>query len=100
MQPQEYINSGILEQYCIGLLNKSEYETVLAMCAAYPEVKKELAAVELDIEKLALAGIKSPKPELRQRILDAIFASEPVITLDNLPATNKYSNYKNWLKAV
>lgn len=100
MQPQEYVNSGILEQYCLGLLDQSECESVLIMCATYSEVKKELIATELEIEKLALAGVRFPKLELKQRILDAIFASEPAVTLDNLPDTNKYSNYKDWLKAV
>jgi mannose-6-phosphate isomerase-like protein (cupin superfamily) len=99
MQIQEYINSGILEQYCLGLLAKSEEEAVLAICTVYPEIKAELNEVELVLERIAAINTLTPKASLKQRILD-IIATNEVITLDNLPPTGRYSDYQAWLKAV
>lgn len=99
MEVQDYIKSGILEEYCLGLLNDSEREAVLVMSAIYPEVKKDLVEIELAMERLALTGAVAPKTALKQHILDLI-AAEETITLNNLPPTTKYSNYQAWLKAV
>lgn len=99
MQIKEYINSGILEQFCLGSLTKSEQETVITMCSVHPEVKAELAEIELALECVATTTTIKPKPALKQQILDIIAINE-VITLDNLPPTDRYSDYQAWLKAV
>ncbi|MBC7398688.1 MAG: cupin domain-containing protein [Mucilaginibacter sp.] len=99
MQVNGYINSGILEQYCLGLLTKSEQEAVLAMSTVYPEVKADLAEIELALERLAAINTITPKADLKQQILD-IIATNGVITLDNLPPTGRYSDCRAWLKAV
>ena len=99
MQLSEYIKSGILEQYCLGLLTKSEQEAVLAMSAIYPEIKVDLAEIELTLERLAAINAIAPKTYLKQQILNTI-ASNAVITLNNLPPTDRYSDYRAWLKAV
>jgi mannose-6-phosphate isomerase-like protein (cupin superfamily) len=95
---QEYINSGILEQYCLGLLTPGEREAVLVMSAKHPEIKKDLAEIELAMERLARANAVTPNEALKQQILNKI--DQPAITLDNLPATDKFSDYQAWLKAV
>ncbi|MDB5001897.1 MAG: hypothetical protein JWQ34_122 [Mucilaginibacter sp.] len=100
MQIQEYINSGILEQYCLGLLTPSEQEAVLAMSALYPEVKKDLEEIELAMQRLALNNAITPKAELKQQIANLITTNDQAITLDNLPAISKYSNYQTWLQAI
>jgi mannose-6-phosphate isomerase-like protein (cupin superfamily) len=100
MQLQEYINSGILEQYCLGLLTSGEQEAVLAMSNVYPEVKRDLEEIELAMQRLAFINAITPKIELKQQIVNLITTNDQAITLDNLPATNKYSNYKTWLNAV
>jgi quercetin dioxygenase-like cupin family protein len=99
MQIQEYINSGLLEQYCLGLLTKSEQEAVVGMCTIYPEIKAELVEIELALERIAATNAIAPKASLKQQILDTIAINE-VITLDNLPSTDRYSDYQAWLKAV
>jgi mannose-6-phosphate isomerase-like protein (cupin superfamily) len=100
MQLQDYINSGILEQYCLGLLTPGELEAVLVMSTVYPEVKKDLTEIELAIERMASINAITPKAALKQQIINLIITNDQAITLDNLPATNKYSNYQTWLNAV
>lgn len=100
MDIQGYIKSGILEQYLLGLLSESEAAAVIEMCILYPEVKQELTQIELAFEKFAATKAMAPNGHIKQRILNALDFTEPGFTLDNLPATNKYSSYKSWLSVV
>jgi len=99
MDIQAYIKSGILEQYCLNLLHADEQADVLKNCVLYPEIKQELTAIELAIEKIAAAQSITPDERIKQRILDILgFAN--VIDLNNLPIVDAYADYKTWLAAV
>lgn len=102
MEIQEYIKSGILEQYCLGLLDANEQEEVVQMSLIYPEIKQELDEIENTIEKIALTNAVSPKIDLKSKILRSLGFSDEEERLDinNLPVTHKDSIHKNWLNAV
>ncbi|MEO7216312.1 cupin domain-containing protein [Mucilaginibacter sp.] len=99
MDEKEYIKSGILETYCTGALNATEQQEVLRMCALYPAIKQELEEIQLVIEQLALSFAVTPRPELRERILNAAF-NTPTLDLNNLPLTDSSSDLDTWLKAL
>lgn len=46
MRLNEIRESGLLELYVLGELNKSEKETVLKAISFFPELKKELTLIE------------------------------------------------------
>jgi len=102
MNARDYIASGILEEYCLGLLNADEQDVVLQMCSLFPQVKKELTAIEHTMEKMAAGKAVNPGAGMRQKILDSLGFHEPavVLDLDNLPVTDKNSNHLSWLTAL
>lgn len=67
-----YIESGILELYVLGELTTQEQREVEAMAAKYPEVKKEIAAIELAMENYARENAITPSVELENIILEKI----------------------------
>ncbi|WP_316823590.1 anti-sigma factor [Pedobacter gandavensis] len=71
-----FIASGILELYVLGDLNAQEQAEVAAMAAKYPEVKQEIAEIELAMEKYAEENAIAPSPELEGLILGKINAIE------------------------
>ncbi|WP_461450686.1 cupin domain-containing protein [Mucilaginibacter sp.] len=97
---QAYIDSGTLEQYCLDLFNTGLEQEVMALRAAYPEIAKELNAIELALENFAESQAVEPKPQLRDKIFATLNFPGEVIDLENLPLTSKYSNYQSWLAAV
>ena len=99
MNIQEYIESGILEQYCLNVLNEQERADMLKNCSLYPEIKQELAAIEMAFENLARSQSIAPDKKLKDQIL-AKLGFDNTITLQNLPAIDAYSNYLEWLAAV
>jgi mannose-6-phosphate isomerase-like protein (cupin superfamily) len=99
MDIKAYINSGNLEQYCFELSNTMLGNEVGALRLTYPDVHQELNAIEIAIEQLAMNQALAPPPQLKNRVLAALYRDD-IISLNNLPPTNKYSNYESWLKAV
>lgn len=73
-----YIESGILELYVLGQLNDQEEVEVQAMAAQYPAVKQEIEAIEIAMEKYAVARAVQPTAGLDQKILADITEFKPI----------------------
>ncbi|QIL74433.1 anti-sigma factor domain-containing protein [Hymenobacter sp. HDW8] len=69
MDIQEYIESGILEQYALGELNEAERAAVEAQAAAHPEIAHELDQVQQAIGVYAQAHAETPPAAMRERVL-------------------------------
>ena len=99
MDIQAYIESGVLEEYCLHLLNADGEAEVLKNCALYPAIKQELTAIENAIEKMADNQSVTPDERLKQKILNTLgFAN--AIDLNNLPVVDAYADHNSWFKAV
>jgi anti-sigma-K factor RskA len=72
MNINEYISSGILEQYVSGTASAQERQEVECMSHIYPEIHTELLAVQDALEAFAQAQAIAPPAHLRQNIFDAI----------------------------
>ncbi|MEO9256946.1 MAG: anti-sigma factor [Crocinitomicaceae bacterium] len=55
MKIEEYIASGIIENYLLGVVSPQEKQEVECMSHIYPEIKQELNALELAMENFLLA---------------------------------------------
>lgn len=99
MNIQAYIESGVLEQYCLNLLNADEEVEVLKNCALHPAIKQELAAIEHTIENIAAVQSIIPDERLKQKILNTLGFAD-AIDLNNLPVVDAYADHNSWFKAV
>jgi mannose-6-phosphate isomerase-like protein (cupin superfamily) len=101
MDLQDYINSGILEQYCLGLLDSDKANQVIGYCVRYPELQDELKSIEEALEKMAAEKALTPPLQLKEKVLARLgFVGNEVLDINNLPPTDAYSNYLSWLQAV
>jgi anti-sigma-K factor RskA len=80
---QEYISSGIIESYVLGLASPEERAEFESMCDHYPEVRTARDAFELTLEKFALGNGVEPPSFLRNEI----FAK----TLTGVEKNNSYA---------
>ena len=99
MNIHEYIESGILEQYCLGALNEQERADVLKRCLLYPEIKQELTAIEMAFQKIADSLSVVPDKRLKDQILNQL-GFKSTLDLEDLPVVDAYANYSDWLTAV
>lgn len=85
MNIKEYISSGILELYVLGLLSPEENQEVNRMIEQYPELQSEVLAIEKTVKAYAdNLGIK-PRPGVEQDIL------QKVGNVEQVPAANRPS---------
>lgn len=78
MNLQEYISSGIIESYVLGLASQPEREEFERMCNAYPEVNAARDAFEAELEAHALANATGVPADLKSRVLAAVDADKLV----------------------
>lgn len=62
MDLKQYISSGILEQYALGMTTAAESKEVEQYVRQYPEVAVELDAIQIALETLAAADARAPRP--------------------------------------
>ncbi len=110
MNIEQYIQSGILEQYCLGLTSEVERKELEVLCTRHSRLRKELEAVQKTLGNYANNYKMTPQPQLKNTILFAIdefdFVESPskksneIIDLANPPLIHQNSNHKEWLRAV
>jgi anti-sigma-K factor RskA len=69
---KEYISSGILEAYVLGSVSPQEKKEVEENSEKYPEVKKELRAIEDGLFHYASKYSKNPPFSLKKRVMNAV----------------------------
>jgi anti-sigma-K factor RskA len=69
---QEYILSGIVESYTLGLASPEDGAEFESMCAAHPEVRAAKYAFELQLEEILLQQKHDPPADLKSRIFSEI----------------------------
>jgi len=102
MDIKAYIESGVIEDYCLGTLDAEGMQDVAQHAALYAEVQSEIDAYQTALEKYSaiLAGGKSQ--HAKKNLLNIIdnIALEEDIDIENLPLINKYSDAGNWLRFI
>jgi anti-sigma-K factor RskA len=69
---KEYISSGVIESYVLGLATQAEQEEFELMCQQYPDVVEARNAFELALEKELLKDAPAAPAFIKQRIDEAI----------------------------
>jgi hypothetical protein len=102
MNIQEYMASGILEQYCLGMLADGERREIEALRSKCPEIEAEIGNIEASLEDRAAALAQEPPPALKERIWATLdnLNKERDISLEDLPLINRFTDHKAWLGIV
>jgi anti-sigma-K factor RskA len=69
---REYISSGIVESYVLGLAAAEERVEFEQLCSQYPELMEARTAFEKALEKQAMENAIEPPAFIKQRVLDQI----------------------------
>lgn len=95
MNVLEYISSGIIESYVLGLASPEEQYEFESMCRQYPEVLQARTDFELAMEQQALQNAIVPPAALKHQIMNAVLTAEAKIRPINTDAPKVKAN---WLK--
>ena len=102
MNIKEYISSGVVESYVLGLLTAQERFEFEQYCEAYPELKAARNAFELAIEKQAMENAVKPPPNVKEKVLSAIQQKPASNTskIISMGPTNRRSTGLGWMAAA
>ncbi len=100
MNIQEYISSGIIESYVLGLTSPEESIEFEKMCALHPELVAARNNFELALEKQVFENAVQPPVASKEKILSAIqsqtTSTSKVISME----PRKSSSVLRWLAAA
>lgn len=102
MDTKAYISSGIIEDYCLGILNEEESNDVLQQAKLHPEIKQEIDAFMQSLEHYAFDISADATAHLKQQTMNVLknLSLEEKQDIEQPPLLNKYSDHKNWLRIV
>jgi len=99
----EYIDSGVIESYVLGMADDRESLELEEMCLLYPEVKKAVNQFEIALEQTALAAAVDPDPIIKPLLMatlnymDRLEKGEPMSFPPMLNDTSIIGDYQQWL---
>lgn len=98
MNIQEYISSGIVESYVLGLASDEERREFEQACAQYPEVLKARTDFEIALEKQAMENALAPDTGLKEKIWEELKQDTKVVSITESPLQKLTSPGSIWWK--
>lgn len=83
MDIKEYISSGIVESYVLGLASDEERKEFEQLCKQYPELPSARTAFEMALEKQAMENAIAPPADLKGKIFDQISGTGKVVSMQS-----------------
>jgi quercetin dioxygenase-like cupin family protein len=101
MNSQDFISSGIIEVYCLGIASDEEKALVEKLASENKEVKDEIVAVNEALSLYASAVGKSPAEGTRSKIMNAIAEAETSPRALQLPPRmTLQTSASEWVKYI
>ena len=102
MTEQEIISSGLVESYCLGLLDAAEAATFEQYAQQYAGVKAAMDAFQDGLESAAFTYAVAPPPGVKNSLQQLLhnLQQEEAADLHNPPLLNRFSDAAQWLNMV
>ena len=89
MNHQEYINSGIIDAYCMGFTTPEENEGVKAIAAKYPEVAAAITQLKQVYETSFKMDEMKPRASVKEAVMNNVYAQQSALQVAFVPLLNK-----------
>ena len=76
MDTKQYIESGILSIYVLGIASEEEQREVEMLAEQHPEIAQEIAAIRVALDAYAANYAVPPPASLKQKLMHQLFAEE------------------------
>ena len=98
MDTAAYIASGIVETYCLGLASPIEAQEVEEYAKRYPEIQKEIDAINSSLEEYAMANRVEPALGSKIKLLLGLYQQVSGKVYPPLVKENTTSNdFSKWI---
>jgi anti-sigma-K factor RskA len=86
---EDYISSGIVESYVLGLADEAERAEFEEMCSLHPEVKAALISFEEAVESYTSQNAATPPDHVRKTVFSQLGINDPEVTAPVVPITTE-----------
>jgi anti-sigma-K factor RskA len=100
MDIKNYISSGIIELYVMGLCSPEEERELEALRREYPELHKAIISYEEELEANMLKNSTHPPKEVDEKILRTLQSLQAPVVSINANKSSSPVRKMNWLRAV
>lgn len=102
LQIDKYIDSGVIEDFCLGVLSDAETVEFLQYCKEYPAIQAALDETEAALETFATHYSVTPSPNIKANLFSVFdnLAQEKNIDLQVPPQISKYADPNLWKVAL
>jgi len=97
---QDYISSGIVESYVLGLASEEERNEFEKLCRQHPELVEARTSFELALEKQAMQNAVAPPEMLKNKILASVESPSVAKIVSINPAPVKSINWFKYAAAA
>lgn len=95
MNEDEFLQSGLIEAYCLGLASEEEYQLVHEYSARFSRVQSEIESLDETLANLSFRFSQMPPVHLKDKILNRL--SKLPIQSEIPPEINSSSTVEEWL---
>ncbi|HSN08547.1 MAG TPA: anti-sigma factor [Hanamia sp.] len=88
MTKEEFILSGLLELYAMGISSPEENQIVQEHLDRFPELKQELKETEIALENYALSISTQPAPSVKEKLFQQLFAGDEKNPVNEAPVVS------------
>lgn len=99
MNIEEFIESGQLDAYVLGMLPDDEAAEVATLIAQYPRLKQEAAEIESALKQYG-AAVQADDKEKLFAAIDLLEKDATALQQKELPQIHKHSDASAWLQTV
>ncbi len=98
----KYIESGVIEAYCLGTLSDAETVSFLRYCKEYSAVQAALDEAEAALEMFAVHYSVTPSPTIKAKLFSVFdnLDQEKNIDLQAPPQISQYADPQLWKAAL
>ncbi len=100
MSREEILESGLIEQYVLGLMNPDEIAELESYFERFPDLIEYRQAIEQTMEKIAFDNAIEPPPDVKAKIMNEINTLSGITTQFDIKTTKNSNRWLTPLLAV
>lgn len=100
MNIEEYINSGIIETYCLGFTSPDENREVEAWAVLYPQVQAEIEKVRTSMLSVLQGGELKPKAAVKAAVMHSIYKQQSLTHPEYVPLMQEATEFSRFYQVV
>lgn len=100
MNIKEYISSGIIESYVLGLASEHERIEFEKLCIQYPELVAARDEFEIQLEKKAFEQSIAPSVHIKEKVLSAVRDQDTSVNETKVIDMNTRTRNTGWLRSL